>query len=534
MAPTTLPIHIQAMLAPTFYPHSVEAPIQVIQTHASYLILTGEYVYKLKKPIDLGFLDYSTLAKRRHYCQLEVQLNRRTAPDLYLGVVAITQSGSGFSLQGQGEIVDYAVQMCQFPQTQLFSSMVKQGKLQLNHMHELGQTVASFHSRAITNERIQSFGAPDQIKQAIDDNYVQTQPFVGKLQSLPCYQDIQDFTDQFFLTQVNVLESRQYQGFIRDCHGDLHLGNICLWHDHPTLFDCIEFNDSFRYVDLMYDIAFTIMDLEAQHCPVLKAVFLNTYLEHTGDWAGLQVLPLYLCRQAYVRAKVHSLMSIDPVIDLEEHHHAQMLASHYYDLAWRYTQPRTGQLILMSGVSGSGKSTHARLLAQQAGLIHIRSDAVRKHLARIPLQATGESALYTPEMTENTYRRLCSLGLTLAQQGWPVILDAKFDQVKWRSDLIRQAELAHVPIQIIHCTAPISVLQERLQSRQNDVSDATVALLDQQLAAFEPFTAAESLVVKTIDTSEDFDYNLLQSPQAPFLFQELKANLTRAKAQINS
>ena len=354
----------------------------------------------------------------------------------------------------------------------------------------------------------------EQIKAAIDDNYQQTEAFIRTPQrpgpqTEPQWQETKAFSDRFFTDHRDWFEQRQAQGKIRECHGDLHLRNICYWQEEIQLFDCIEFNQEFRFVDVMYDVAFTVMDLDANQRSDLATIFLNTYLEQTGDWEGVQVLPLYLSRQAYVRAKVQSFLSVDPQLTKGERETTSQTAAMYYRQAWQYTQPQQGRLFLMSGLSGSGKSTVARALAPAIAAIHLRSDAVRKHLAGIPLMETGDAELYTPAMTQQTYERLIDLGVRLVSQGYSVILDAKFDQKYWRGKAIALAKQANLPIAILHCTAPVGVLRDRLQQRRGDVSDATADLLAQQQATTDAFTSEELAYVKTIDTTQDLDVSTL-------------------------
>ena len=299
-----------------------------------------------------------------------------------------------------------------------------------------------------------------------------------------------------------MFQARIKQQKIRECHGDLHLKNICLWQDKIQLFDRIEFNEYFRFVDTFYDVAFTVMDLEARRKPDFANAFLNSYLEYTGDWTGLLLLPLYLSRQAYVRAKVNSFLLDDPEVSEAIKQKAKKTASDYYRQAYQYTQAKSGSLILMSGLSGSGKSTVAKNIARKKGAIQIRSDAVRKHLAGIPLDESGKDSIYSAEMTQKTYDRLLELGIMLAKEGFTVILDAKYDRLIHRQKAISQANIHHIPIKIIQCTAPLSVLRDRLNKRQGDVSDATADLIASQQANAEAFTKAEKSYVTTIDTSQ--------------------------------
>ena len=516
MTDASLPPLIQQMMEPGFYPHSVKEPIQLIQTHISYVLLTGDYAYKVKKPVNFGFLDFSTLEKRQHFCAEELRLNQRGAAQLYLDVLPIVQTGDRFQLGGTGEAVEYVVKMQQFPQSSLLTELFARGELTAPLLEQLARVLADFHAQAATNDYIRSFGTVEKIRAAIDENYEQTLQYVGGPQTQQQLDETRQYTDRLFAEQQALFDSRTQHNWIRECHGDVHLRNIALWkdslgqddhgQDKILLFDCIEFNEPFRFVDVMFDIAYIIMDLDARDRRDLSNLFLNAYLEQTGDWEGLQVLPLYLSRQAYVRAKVTSFLLSDPSVPEAAKQEATATAARYYRLAWEYTQPQQGRLLLMAGLSGAGKSTTARHLAQQQGAIQIRSDAVRKHLAGIPLDAHGNDDLYTAAMTQKTYDRLLQLGITLAAQGYTVILDAKYDRQALRQAAIAQAKTHHLPLQILHCTAPLPVLQERLRQRHNDISDATADLIPQQ--HMDDFSAEEQPYVIALDTTQNLEAQL--------------------------
>ncbi|MGQ9838893.1 MAG: bifunctional aminoglycoside phosphotransferase/ATP-binding protein [Cyanobacteriota bacterium] len=537
MTDARLPKLIQAMLDPAFYPHPVQVPIQLIQTHISYILLTGDYAYKVKKPLDFGFLNFTTLQQRQHFCQEELRMNQRGAPGLYLEVLPIIQANSHFQLLNrlpgsEDCVVEYTLKMRQFPQESLLSNLFARGELTATLMEELGRVVAAFHAQTQTNDYIRSFGQPERVREAFDENYRQTQRYIGGPQTAQQYEETQAYTDWFFAERQDLFQQRLDQDRIRECHGDLHLSNICLWEGKLLLFDCIEFNEPFRFVDVMYDVSYAVMDLDARHRSDLGNAYLNTYLEETGDWEGLKILPIYLNRQAYVRAKVTSFLLDDPTAAEKTKAEAFKTAAQYYRLAWEYTRPKQGRLFLMSGLSGSGKSTVARYLARQQGAIHIRSDAVRKHLAGIPLRERGGAEVYTPEMTTKTYQRLLQLGIELAQEGYTVILDAKFDRQALRGMAIAQAETRGIPLRILHCHAPTTLLQERLQQRASsqtsgalaastqaswlvgdllyapDIADATADMLSKQQAHWQDFTESERPFVTAIDTSQDWQAQL--------------------------
>ncbi|MEG3978462.1 adenylyl-sulfate kinase, partial [Microcoleus sp. herbarium8] len=271
MTDTCLPPLIQQMLQPEFYPHSVTEPVQLIQTHGSFVILTGDYVYKIKKPVDFGFFDYSTLEKRQHFCHQELQMNQRTAAEIYLEVLPIVQIGDRFqfvtdlsSPTAAERTVEYALKIREFPQESLFLNLLERGLLTEQVMENLGRELAKFHNSTQTNNYISKFGEPSQIRKSIDNHYLISQKYIGGVQTQTQYQETKAYTDSFFAKNQELFDSRIANHKIRECHGDVHLQNIALWQDKILLFDCIEFNEDFRFVDVMYDVAFTLMDLEAR------------------------------------------------------------------------------------------------------------------------------------------------------------------------------------------------------------------------------------------------------------------------------
>ena len=488
------------MLRPEFYPHSVTPPVRLVQTHISFVLLTGPYAYKVKKAVDLGFLDFSTLERRRHFCQEELRLNARGAPGLYVDVVPIR-------LDSGAEPVEYAVRMHQFPAEELYSGRLERGDLDATAVRELARIVAAYHAGAPGSDHVRAFGRPEKVRATVEQNFRQTERFAGPGGPLTREQfgQTREFTTRFFAERAGLFSRRVAGGFIRECHGDLHLGNVCRWGGRVMLFDCIEFSEAFRFVDTAYDVAFTTMDLEARGRPDLAAAFLGEYLERTGDWEAAGVLPLYLCRQAYVRGKVNSFLAEEPEEDATARQQARAQASHYYALALeyarRFSRGAGGRLVLMSGLSGSGKSTIARALAARLGTtaVHIRSDAVRKHLAGVPLDERGGPDVYSPAAIARTYARLLDLGASLASAGWVVILDAKYDRAALRGAVIQRARSEGLPVHIVHCAAPPDVLRQRVAARTGDITDATVDLLDGQQQSEEPFTEPERLYVVAAD-----------------------------------
>ncbi|MEN9236169.1 MAG: AAA family ATPase [Gloeomargarita sp. GMQP_bins_25] len=493
---------IQRLQQPDFYPHPVR-DIQVQQTHISWVVLTGNYAYKVKKPVNFGFLDFTTLEKRRHFCQEEVRLNQRLAPQLYLEVVPITVDAQGrYHLGDGGTVIDYAVKMRQFDQDDLWLRCFEQGRLTVQDLEKLGDQIAQFHQMAATNAYITAFGSLPVIQGVVEGNYQATLPYVKRWGLEPLFQATKAFTDRYLQDHADWFVERQQQGKIRECHGDLHLGNICFFQGQTCVFDCIEFNDEFRLTDVIYDVAFLVMDLQFRGRRDLAYAFLNRYVEQTGDYLAVRLLPFYCSVRAYVRAKVNSFLASDSGAPPSLQEAAKNWAMDYYQAAYGYSQPTRPKLFLMTGLSGSGKSTVGRYLGQTYGAIHIRSDAVRKHLAGVPLYQRGGPEIYTSEMSARTYGELLRLGVELLRQGQSVVLDAKYDWVRSRGEVLEAVKDLPVDVYIIHTHAPVEILRERLQQRTGDIADATADLLPQQLAEWEPFTQQEQVYVRSVDTRQ--------------------------------
>ncbi|MDG2991844.1 AAA family ATPase [Candidatus Synechococcus calcipolaris G9] len=513
-----LPPFVQALCQESAYAHAVEQPIQLLQTHISYVFLTGEYAYKVKKPADFGFLNFTTLEKRLFYCQEELRLNSRLSGELYLAVVPIFDLGSDRYRVGTPEelthtnptdkIVDYAVQMRQFQQSQLFSQLFAADQLTPELMDTLGKELAHFHQTAATSPDISAFGSPEAVAQVARNSYSLGENFIGRSQTQAQFTATKAFSDRFFAEHHDWLEKRQRDHKIRECHGDLHLNNICLHHGKVQIFDCIEFNQEFRNIDGIYDAAFLVMDLQFRQRPDLAQRFLNAYLEWSNDYEGAVLLPLYLSMRAYIRGNVNSLALNDPAIPAADKETIQATAAAYFKAAYDYTQVQPGKLYVTCGLSGAGKTTLARYLSTQIGAIHIRSDAVRKHLAGVPLDQRSQGSetfaggIYTPEMTAKTYDLLLELGLFLVAAGQTVILDAKYDRQFHRERVIEGAKNQGTTLEILHCQAPMTVMQQRLGDRRGDIAEATPPILEQQAADFEPFTTPEQAYVRSIDTTQ--------------------------------
>jgi aminoglycoside phosphotransferase family enzyme len=482
---------LTALHDPAAYPHPV-AGIEHLETHISHVFLAGDYAYKLKKPVDFGFLDFTTFAKRRAACDDEVRLNRRLAPDWYLGVVPVCRAPDGIHLRPGGcgdaeQEIEMAVQMRRLPQEGLLDRLAVQGKLETAHMADIARQLAGFHARAARGPDVEQYGQLEAIRAPAIQNFEQTLPYVGRMLYVERHAGLRRATEDFLVRHAARFEDRVRAHRIVDGHGDLHLRNMCLVEGRVVIFDCIEFNPALRAGDVMNDIAFLTMDLDHRELPALANRFLNEYLEQGGDYSGLVLLDYYQAYRACVRAKVACFDSAQRPAALAE-------AAAYFALAQRYFAPRRGGLLITCGLSGSGKSTLARDVARELNGVMVRSDAVRKLLAGVPLTARGDATLYTPAMTERTYAALLEHARAIVASGRWAIVDAVHARPAERAAAAVLARELNVPFGILYCEAPHAELARRLDRRAgagNEVSDADRAVLDKQLGFFVPPTAAE-------------------------------------------
>lgn len=473
---------------PDSYPHETAKKINHHETHISHVFLCGEYAYKMKKDLDLGFLDFSSLEKRKYYCEEELRLNSIFAPELYLEVVPVYEKDGQFNFQEKGKVAEYLVKMREFDQDNIFSSIVEREDFSLDLFTELAQKLARMHEKADSNPEISSFASVAHIRKIADQNFEQTTKYIGQCISKKSFERIQAFTWDFIDQHQSLFEKRQKSGKIRECHGDLHLNNICLYKDKILLFDRIEFNKEFRNIDVVYDLAFLIMDLHFRKQPGVATRIVNEYFEQTGDYKGAALLSFYACMRAYIRGKVTSLRLDNNGQDKEA---IKEEAEAYFDLAESYAESEKAKLWITTGLSGSGKSTVARKIAAKKSFLIIRSDALRKHLMGVPLYEKGPEHIYQPEVSHTTYNKLIELADFLTGFGVSVLLDAKFDKRKWRSKARQLAVEKQLDFKIIYCKAPPDELKRRLKQRSDDVSDSDVSLIDQQVNTFEDFSAEE-------------------------------------------
>jgi len=331
-----LPEVVQALLVPQAYPDA-SAGVEMMQTQMSFVFLTGDYVYKVKKPVNLGYLDYTTLEKRHFYCQREVELNQRLCPDAYLGVVAITRDKGGISVEGQGEVIEYAVKMRYLPQQAMMNELLVNNRVSVEMVSKVAQRMVEFHQKAETNATISTFGELDAITRNTEENFSQTEKYIGRTISQEKYRRIKDYTRSFIENNAPLFRKRIADGKIRDCHGDLHAAHICFTNG-ICIYDCIEFNDRFRYCDVASEIAFLAMDLDHYRRADLSQSFVNAYVAFSQDKELPQLLNFYKCYRAYVRGKVEGFKLDDPHISEEEKTRVLAIAKRYFELAESYIQ----------------------------------------------------------------------------------------------------------------------------------------------------------------------------------------------------
>lgn len=506
----------EALRQPEAYPHKVDSAdgIQVVETHISWIFLTGSYAYKLKKPVDLGFLDFSTPELRHRYCLEELRLNRRLCPDLYLDVLPVTTTGDRYVIGGDGPAVDHVVRMVQFDRSFELDRLLAADALPTERVAETAYIVAEFHRSTPTADPSAPQGTPEVLIVPMLENLDLTAELIHTQEESEAIERIRAWTLETHRRLTPLLRQRKTGGFVRECHGDMHTGNMVIWNGRIMIFDCIEFNPNLSVIDVVSDAAFLFMDLQHAGRTDLAWQFLNGYLTHTGDYAGLRVLRLYCAYRAMVRAKVtairHSQESdqVKRERDLEEHRS-------YLSLALDYIRPAPPLLVLMHGVSGTGKSTIATRLADAGGFAHLRSDIERKRLFGIPpLENSRPSGvdIYTREASDRTYQVLLEAAEAALSGGWPVIVDATFLKKSQRRLFIELAGRLGCICRILSLHAPEETLRARVLGRLAagaDPSEADISVLESQLRSDEPASGNEQALNIDVDAQGQIEIRSL-------------------------
>lgn len=498
---------VEALLDRRAYPEPVDA-VELAETHISYLFLTGQHVYKVKKPVDFGFLDFTTLEKRHYYCQQEVELNRRMSPEVYLGVVEIRQQGSTYSIDGEGETVEYAVKMRQLPQSRSMSLLLRQGQVTEEQVRQLAVKIADFHERAATSSEITRLGDIAAVRENVEENFSQTERYIDRCLSQDMFDDLVAYSRAFLEAKKELFQQRAAAGRVRDCHGDLHTAQIFL-ENGISIIDCIEFNQRFRYSDVAEDMAFLAMDLDFHLRPGLSRIFVGTYVQESGDSGVLDLLDFFKAYRAYVRGKVNSFLLDDPELSHEEHEKVALTGQDYFRLAHSYTQvfPQPA-LVLVTGITGTGKSTVAQELARRWELSYVSSDVTRKALAGIE---TGEhrneefgQGIYSAEFSQHTYQSMFLQAQEQLREGRSVVMDGTFRRSAERSEAIAAAQTLGAETWVVECHLPDDIARQRLDTRVAEgtsVSDGRWELYHQQQAQWEPVTEVSPDHYIALDTS---------------------------------
>ena len=502
---------VRSLLDPRCFPHPADH-VELIETHISWVLLAGDYAYKLKKPVDLGFLDFSTLERRAHFCAEELRINRRLAPDLYLDVVTLRQDGERLRFDGEGRVVEYAVRMRRFPQDQQLDRCLERGELGEPDIDEIAELIGAFHESAPRAMQDSDWGTPAAVAAPARENFSQLKPALGPDLSGESVDRLEQWTETHFPRLAPRFMSRREHGRVRECHGDLHLRNMARVNGRIVAFDGIEFDPALRWIDVISDSAFLIMDLESRGEPALAWRFLNRWLHVTGDFDGLGLLPWYLVYRHMVRAKVDAIRLNQGSVDPQETSRLSDRIERHFAMALEAKGPAAAVLLVTCGVSGSGKSWLAERLAQRLPAVWVRSDVERKRLfgmsptQRPPAGTTAE--IYSAEASRRTYARLAELAGGILETGYSVIADATYLHRANRDRLLAVAGEHGIPGLILACEAPEETLRARVSRRRaadRDASDAGIAVLESQLRKRHPFGSDEPVARVVTDETLDLE-----------------------------
>lgn len=501
---------VAALLDPGRFPHAVRS-VRLVETHISWVLLAGRYAYKIKKAIDLGFLNCTTLQARHFYCTEEIRLNRRLAPAIYLDVVAIGGSTANPQMGGSPAI-EYAVRMRRFAVARQMDRLLARGKISARHIDKLAATLAAFHRSLPRAEPASGYGAPAAIHAAAMQNFEQLRSLLTEQADRDAVDALSAGSEREYAACASHFEQRRAQGCVRECHGDLHLGNIVLMGDQPTPFDGIDFNPALRWIDVIDEIAFLAADLLHGKRTDLAYRLLNDWLETTGDYGGVTVLRFYLAYRAVVRAKVNAIRAAQHAERSRPKAHALAACRSYLALAGGCLAQHRSALIITHGLPGSGKTMFAGIALERLQAIRIRSDVERKRLFGLaPLEESHSrigTGIYTADATRRTYERLRELARLLLGAGFPVIVDAAFPRQSERAPFQRLAAEMGVPFAIASIQAGAATLNERVTRRHieaSDASEADIGVLRQVQTVQQPLLPGER--ARTVEFFNDTERN---------------------------
>jgi aminoglycoside phosphotransferase family enzyme/predicted kinase len=501
---------IENLATPAAYPYPVST-VEVRQTHISAVFLAGEYVYKLKKPVAPGFLDFATLDKRLHFCTEEVRLNRRLAPDVYLGVVPVVQTPAGLRFEGTGEAIEWAVKMRRLPEESTLLQLLRRGEVSTELVETLATRISVFHREAETSERIAACGRFEAVSRNFLDIFERAAPSVGLTIGSGVFERVRALVEASLTRLRALIDQRAARRVTRDCHGDLHLDHIYCFPEKPppgdlVIIDCIEFNEQLRAIDPVADMAFAAMDFAFYGRRDLARTFSNAYFLVSADEEGRAILPLSTAYRAAIRGMVDGLLLAEKEVPPDERTQARARARAHWLLALAELESPGSRpcLVLVGGLPGTGKSILCRMLAERAQFVVIRSDVVRKELAGLPTTEPAPSqareSLYDSERTARTYAECLNRAEKHLAEGRRVIVDATFRQERQRRSFVELAIHCGLPVAMLMCEAPLRVLRERLEKRKHDASDADWAVCQQAAASWEKADAAAQRVTHRIGT----------------------------------
>lgn len=506
-----------ALLSPLAFPTTTLGQVERIQTHISWVFLLESDVYKVKRPVDLGFLDFRTIEKRRLACEAEVELNRRLAPTVYHGVVPVGQTADGAChVNGPGEVIDWAVHMRRVPDAERADNLLSAGTLTLTQLDAIAARLADFHSHAEHGPHIAAFGAPENFAPNVRENFAQTRSNIARFMSYRDAAELENWQRNYLQDRAPLFRERVAQKRIRDGHGDLRLEHVYVEASGITVLDCIEFNDRFRYADVCADVAFLSMDLEASGRVDLAELFLARYARYANDYDLYGLVDFYESYRAFVRAKVASFTAADETNDYPTRERAWQQARHYALLALSAKRsPLVAPVVIaIGGTLASGKSTLADGLGLELAAPIVDSDRIRKHLAgRMALDAVSAPpfrGIYSIEASEQVHDELQRRARIVLDSGRPVIVEASFRTAAQRAKIRALAQAHQVPFYFVECRAPAALRKGRLLERAQSasVSDGRLEIADAFDRAFEPVTELDASDHIRLDTTQDLAANL--------------------------
>jgi uncharacterized protein len=502
----TLPEHLAGLLQPWAYPHPV-SEVSLVETHLSWILLTGEFAYKIKRPVCFSFLDLRSPERRAHFCHEELRLNRRFVPQVYVDVCAIRVTEGEARIGGTGELIEHAVKMRQFRREDELDNLLAQARIDREELASFGRELASIHGGLPVAELPALWGDPRAVHALILKNLEECAQASAVFDRAAEVRAMRPEVERRLTAAAPWMSDRREDGRVRECHGDLHAANVVRLESRLVAFDCMEFEPAFRWIDVADEIAFLVADLEARHYPRHAHAFLDGYLAQSGDYQACRLLRLYEAHRALVRAKVTALSHArsDPA-SLDDtwrsRHHA------YLEWAGRVLSSNRPVLVLMSGLAGSGKTWLADRLAPELGAVHLRSDVERKRLAGLAEGSRSGAplgeGLYSRDFTARVYEHLSRAAEDVLAGGYTAIVDATFSRRDHRASFRKLARRLGVTASLIHCRAAHEVLVSRIVERdlrRADASEADVAVLDWQKEHWEPVGNDEQWTVIEVETS---------------------------------